>query len=260
MVKKELINVDKANPGISVIGLHKSFGDQLVLNGMDLEVFHGENVVVLGRSGSGKSVLIRIIAGLLNPDSGVVKVLGKEVDKLKGKELQELRMKIGFSFQSSALYDGMTVRENLEFPLVRNRRDLNRDEVDENIRQVLEEVGLLQTIGQMPSELSGGQKKRIAIARMLVLKPEIILYDEPTGGLDPITAVEINHLINKVQQQYNASSIIITHDLSCARSTGDRIVMLSDGRTLKQGSFQEVFQSDDPRIKGFYDYNFIAAQ
>lgn len=257
-MKKEQVIVDKEMPGIYVTGLHKSFGDQVVLNGMDLQVYHGENLVVLGRSGSGKSVLIKIIAGLLKPDSGVVKVLGEEVDQVKGKALQELRMKIGFSFQSSALYDGMTVRENLEFPLVRNRRDLSRKEVDDNISQVLEEVGLLQTIGQMPAELSGGQKKRIAIARMLVLKPQIILYDEPTGGLDPITSVEINNLINKVQQQYKASSIIITHDLSCARSTGDRIVMLNEGKALRQGSFQEVFQSDDPRIKGFYDYNFIA--
>lgn len=257
-MKKEQVIVDKEMPGIHVTGLHKSFGDQVVLNGMNLQVYHGENLVVLGRSGSGKSVLIKIIAGLLKPDSGVVKVLGEEVDQVKGKALQELRMKIGFSFQSSALYDGMTVRENLEFPLVRNRRDLSRKEVDDNISQVLEEVGLLQTIGQMPAELSGGQKKRIAIARMLVLKPQIILYDEPTGGLDPITSVEINNLINKVQQQYKASSIIITHDLSCARTTGDRIVMLNEGKALRQGSFEEVFQSDDPRIKGFYDYNFIA--
>lgn len=256
-MKKEKVIVNSSNQGISVADLHKSFGQQIVLDGMDLEVFLGENVVVLGRSGSGKSVLIKIIAGLLKPDSGVVKVLGKEIGTMKGKELQALRMKIGFSFQSSALYDSMTVRENLEFPLVRNRPELTRKQVNESIQQVLDEVGLLQTMEQMPAELSGGQKKRIAIARMLVLNPEIILYDEPTGGLDPITSVEINSLINKVQKQYNASSIIITHDLSCAKSTGDRIVMLNDGKALKQGSFQDVFQTEDPRIKGFYEYNFI---
>lgn len=259
-MKKEQVKVDKSKTGIRVTDLHKSFGDQVVLAGMDLEVFQGENVVVLGRSGSGKSVLIKIIAGLLKPDSGVVKVLGNEVDKMKGKDLQELRMKIGFSFQSSALYDGMTVGENLEFPLVRNKKELSRKQVEDSIRQVLDEVGLLQTIGQLPAELSGGQKKRIAIARMLVLKPEIILYDEPTGGLDPITSVEINNLINRVQQQYNASSVIITHDLSCAKSTGDRIVMLNEGKALTQGSFREVFQTEDPRIKQFYDYNFISDQ
>lgn len=259
-MKKVPAKIDRENTGIWVNDLHRSFGDFTVLDGLSLEVFHGENMVVLGRSGSGKSVLIKIIAGLLKPDSGTVKVLGEEIDKMTGKELRQLRMKIGFLFQGSALYDGMTVGENLEFPLVRNKKGLSRQQVKESIRQVLEEVGLAQTIEQMPAELSGGQKKRIAIARMLVLKPEIILYDEPTGGLDPITSVEINNLINKVQQEYNASSIIITHDLSCAKSTGDRIVMLDEGKALRKGSFQEVFDTDDARIKQFYDYNFIEDQ
>lgn len=245
---------------ISVKDLKKSFGELDVLTGVDLQVCKGENVVVLGRSGSGKSVLIKIIAGLLKPDSGTVEVLGQEVHNLRPKELRTLRMKIGFSFQSSALYDGMTVWENLEFPLVRNKRELKGKQVNEAIEHALDDVGLLQTIDQMPAELSGGQKKRIGIARMLVLQPELILYDEPTGGLDPITSVEINNLINKVQQQYNTSSIIITHDLSCAKSTGDRVVMLSDGKFLKQGRFEDVFKSDDERISGFYDYNFILNQ
>lgn len=245
------------NAVISIKDLHKSFGDNPVLNGVNLEVYKGENVVVLGRSGSGKSVLIKIIAGLLSGDGGMVTVLGRQMDSLNPKELQSLRLNIGFSFQGSALYDGMTVRENLEFPLVRNERKLSKKEVDSAVKQVLQDVGLSQVINQMPSELSGGQKKRIGIARTLILKPEIMLYDEPTGGIDPITCVEINHLINKVQQQYNTSSIIITHDLVCAKSTGNRVAMLVEGKILKEGTFSDVFESEDSRIRGFYNYNFI---
>ena len=243
---------------ISIKDLFKSFNENKVLSGVDLDVFQGENVVVMGRSGSGKSVLIKIIAGLLKQESGRVQVLGKEVDALKIKELQDLRLHIGFSFQSSALYDGMTVRENLEFPLVRNKRNLKRKQVNEAVEEVLTDVGLLQTIGQMPSELSGGQKKRIGIARTLILHPEIMLYDEPTGGIDPVTCVELNHLINKVQKQYNTSSIIITHDLACAKMTGNRVAMLVEGKIARQGSFDEVFNTDDPDIRGFYNYNFIS--
>ncbi|HYJ64920.1 MAG TPA: ATP-binding cassette domain-containing protein [Parafilimonas sp.] len=253
----ENIKIDKSKVVISIRNLKKSFGDVVVLNGVDIDVFKGENVVVLGRSGTGKSVLIKIIAGLLKPDSGEVKVLDKEVDKLNEEELRKLRSKIGFSFQSSALYDSMTVKENLRFPLVRNRRNLNNKEVDEAIEKVLEDIGLPQVINQLPAELSGGQRKRIGIARTLILKPEIMLYDEPTAGLDPITSVEINDLINEVQQQYNTSSIIITHDLTCAKTTGNRIAMLVDGKFLKQGTFKEVFDSGDENVKSFYDYNFI---
>lgn len=243
---------------ISLKGIRKSFGSLEVLKGIDLEVRKGENVVVLGRSGSGKSVLIKIIAGLLRPDEGTVKVLGQEVDALDSRELRELRTKIGFSFQGSALYDGMTVRANMEFPLVRNKRNLNSQEIDKAVQKVLKEVGLAQTIDQMPSELSGGQKKRIGIARTLILQPEIMLYDEPTAGLDPVTSVEINDLINDVQKQYNTSSVIITHDLTCARSTGDRVIMLSEGCFVRQGEFEEVFATDDPKVLGFYNYNFIS--
>jgi phospholipid/cholesterol/gamma-HCH transport system ATP-binding protein len=243
---------------ISIKDLFKSFNENKVLSGVNLDVFKGENVVVMGRSGSGKSVLIKIIAGLLKQESGRVQVLGRAVDALKIKELQDLRLHIGFSFQSSALYDGMTVRENLEFPLVRNKRNLKRKQVNEAVEEVLTDVGLLQTIGQMPSELSGGQKKRIGIARTLILHPEIMLYDEPTGGIDPVTCVELNHLINKVQKQYNTSSIIITHDLACAKMTGNRVAMLVEGKIARQGSFDEVFNTDDPDIRGFYNYNFIS--
>jgi phospholipid/cholesterol/gamma-HCH transport system ATP-binding protein len=254
---KENTQIDNQESVISIKDLNKSFGPLNVLNGVNLEVKRGENIAVLGRSGTGKSVLIKIISGLLKPDSGLVKVLGQEVDKLNEKELQELRLKIGFSFQSSALYDSMSVRENLKFPLVRNRRELNEKEVNDAIESVLNDVGLPQTINQMPSELSGGQKKRIGIARTLILKPEIMLYDEPTSGLDPITCIELNNLILKVQQEYKTSSIIITHDLTCAKITGNKVAVLNEGKFLKIGSFDEVFSSNDAKIKAFYNYNFI---
>lgn len=244
-------------PVIEIKDLYKSFGDLHVLQGVNLKVDKGENVVVLGRSGTGKSVLIKIIAGLLTQDSGMCHVLGREVSELNQKELTDIRLKIGFSFQNSALYDSMTVRENLEFPLVRHVKNLSKADINEQVEYVLDAVGLLQTINQVPSELSGGQRKRIGIARTLILKPEIMLYDEPTAGLDPITCLEINELINEVKEKYHTSSIIITHDLTCARETGDRIAMLLDGKFLKQGTFEEVFDTDEERIKSFYDYNFI---
>lgn len=237
--------------------LHKSFGENHVLRGINLEVYKGENVVVLGRSGTGKSVLIKIIVGLLKPGKGRLNVLGMEVDKLNETELRELRLKIGFSFQHSALYDSMTVRENLEFPLVRHRKNLKKQEVENAIDEVLDAVGLLQAKNQMPSELSGGQRKRIGIARTLILQPQIMLYDEPTAGLDPISSLDINNLINEVQVKYHTSSIIITHDLTCAKATGDRIAMMLDGKFVKQGSFDEVFATDNEQIRNFFDYNFI---
>ena len=242
---------------ISVDKLYKSFDDKHVLNGVDLELHKGENVVVMGRSGSGKSVLIKIIAGLLTPDKGTVKVFGKEVDKIDKQELTELRLRMGFLFQGNALYDSMTVRENLEFPLVRNKKGISEDEVNKEIEEVLNAVGLAQTKDQLPSELSGGQKKRISIARTLVLKPELIFYDEPTAGIDPITGGEMNDLINEVKKNYKTSSIIITHDLTCAKTVSDRIFMLIDGKFVRQGDFEKVFDTDDERIKGFYDYNYI---
>lgn len=248
--------IDNNDLVISIKDLRKSFGPLNVLNGVNLELRKGENIAVLGRSGTGKSVLIKIIVGLLKPDTGMVEVFGREIDKVDDKELQQLRLKIGFSFQNSALYDSMSVRENLEFPLVRNKRELGRKEVQKSIEEVLENVGLSQTINQMPSELSGGQKKRIGIARTLILKPEIMLYDEPTSGLDPMTSIEINNLIKTVQQQYNTSAIIITHDLTCAKTTGDKVAILIEGKFLKQGTFKEVFDSQDPKIRAFYDYNF----
>jgi phospholipid/cholesterol/gamma-HCH transport system ATP-binding protein len=242
---------------ISIRDLHKAFGSNKVLRGVDLDLFKGENLVVLGRSGTGKSVLIKIIAGLLKPDAGEVEVLGEVVSKLSHSELRDLRLKIGFSFQASALYDSMTVEENLQFPLVRNRKDLSRAQRNEAVDAVLDDVGLLDKKKQMPSELSGGQRKRIGIARTLILKPEIMLYDEPTAGLDPITCIEINNLINEVKEKFHTSSIVITHDLTCAKATGDRITMMMDGQFISTGTFDEVFSSEDERIRNFYNYNFI---
>lgn len=242
---------------ISIRGLNKSFGDLHVLRGIDLDVYKGENVAVLGRSGSGKSVLIKIISGLLKPDSGVVNVLGMQVDRITEKELRNLRLKVGFSFQNSALYDSMNVFENLEFPLVRNVKNLTAKEIRYAVEEVLDAVGLKDKINQMPSSLSGGQKKRIGIARTLILKPEIMLYDEPTAGLDPITCIEINDLINEVQQNFNTSSIIITHDLTCAKVTGNRMALLFEGEFTRTGTFDEVFGGSDPHSQTFYDYNFI---
>jgi phospholipid/cholesterol/gamma-HCH transport system ATP-binding protein len=252
---KAIINYDKAV--IDVDKVSKSFGDRRILHDVDMQLFEGENLVVLGRSGTGKSVLIKLISGLLKPDSGTINVLGEVVNDLSERDLMKLRLKIGFSFQNSALYDSMTVRENLEFPLVRNKRNLTRAEINKEVEDVLEGVGLLQAINQMPSELSGGQKKRIGIARTLILRPDIMLYDEPTAGLDPITCLDINTLINEVQERYKTSSIIITHDLACAKMVGDRMVMLLDGRFERQGAFSEIFDTDDERVKPFYDYNFI---
>ena len=245
---------------ISIRNLHKSFGEVKVLTGINLDVHKGENFVVMGRSGSGKSVLIKIIAGLLAPDEGMVSVLGMRVDTLSRKELQALRLRLGFIFQSSALYDSMTIRENLEFSLIRNFRHQSAAERSRAVNGVLEAVGLLDKIDQMPADLSGGQIKRIGIARTLILRPEIMLYDEPTAGLDPITCTEINQLINEVQCRYNTTSIIITHDLTCARETGHRLVMLHDGNFLREGSFDEVFGTEDIRVKRFYDYNFTSKQ
>jgi len=254
---KERFAIDYQDKVISIRGLYKAFDEFEVLKGVDLDLYRGENLVVLGKSGTGKSVLIKIISGLLMPDTGQVNVLGKQVDKISRKELNALRLKVGFSFQNSALYDSMTVQENLEFPLKRHEPQLTQKQINSFIGIVLEAVGLSHTADQMPSELSGGQRKRIGIARTLILKPQIMLYDEPTAGLDPITSQEINNLINAVQKRFNTSSIIITHDLTCARETGDRLVMLLDGQFQRQGTFDEVFSTEDERVQAFYNYNFI---
>jgi phospholipid/cholesterol/gamma-HCH transport system ATP-binding protein len=257
MEKLQQHTINRDEPVIEIKGLYKSFEELEVLKGIDFTLFKGENVAVLGKSGTGKSVLIKIIVGLLKPDLGEVFALGRQVDKLKQKELDALRLRIGFSFQSSALYDGMNVYQNLAFPLNMNLKHLRKKEVDFAVERVLDAVNLKDKIDQMPSELSGGQRKRIGIARTLILQPEIMLYDEPTAGLDPITSTEIIELINEVQHRYNTSSIIITHDLTCAKNTSDRTAMLLDGQFVKVGTFDEVFDTDDTHLKEFFNYNFI---
>ena len=253
--QNDVINKDESV--IAIQGLYKSFGELDVLKGIDLNVFKGENVGVLGKSGSGKSVLIKIIVGLLKPDKGEVVVLSEHVNQLQGRELDALRLRIGFSFQNSALYDSMNIYQNLAFPLTMNVKHLTKNQVDEAVEEALDAVGLKDKIKQMPSDLSGGQRKRIGIARTLILKPEIMLYDEPTSGLDPVTSAEINALINEVQERYNTSSVIITHDLTCAKATCNRIAMLIEGQFLKIGQFEEVFNSDNEQVNDFYNYNFI---
>lgn len=257
MDKLQQHTINRNEPVITIRGLYKSFDDLQVLNGIDFTLYKGENVAILGKSGTGKSVLIKIIVGLLKPDKGEVFALGKQVDKLNQKELDALRLRIGFSFQSSALYDGMNVYQNLAFPLTMNIKNLSKKEVGLAVERVLDAVSLKDKMKQMPSDLSGGQRKRIGIARTLILKPEIMLYDEPTAGLDPITSTEIIQLINEVQHRYNTSSIIITHDLTCAKNTSDRTAMLLDGKFAKVGTFDEVFNTDDQHLKEFYNYNFI---
>lgn len=243
-------------PAIRVRNVSKCFGDRAVLRGVDLDLWPSENLVVLGRSGTGKSVLIKIVVGLLAPDDGQVEVLGQRVHALRPAARDALRLRVGFSFQNAALYDSMTVSENLAFPLRMNQPCLARAEVRDRVERALSDVGLLHARHQMPAELSGGQRKRVGIARTLILEPEIMLYDEPTAGLDPITSAEINDLIVSVQETWRTSAIIITHDLTCARATGDRVAMLVEGKVLRMGTFEHVFASDDPRIRSFYDYNF----
>lgn len=238
---------------ININSLNKSFGDNHVLRNFNLKLKKGENVVVLGKSGSGKSVLIKCIIGLMSPENGTVNVLGKNIPDLDTEELDRLRAKIGFLFQSNALYDSMTVRENLEFPLRRHWIDITKEEEEGLIIEALTNVGLAETIDMMPAELSGGMKKRIALARTLILKPEIMLYDEPTTGLDPITGREISSLILDVKKKYDTSSIIISHDLNCVKITADRIIMLIDGCCYAEGTYESLKCSTDTRIKQFFE-------
>lgn len=250
--KKPLAVIADASIMVSTRKLFKSFGSNHVLRGVDLDLFKGENLVVLGKSGSGKSVLIKCMVGLLQPDSGNVEVFGKNIPALNQEELDHIRVRIGFLFQSSALYDSMTVRENLEFPLRRHWINKDKEEVEALVLEALDNVGLRHAIDLMPSELSGGMRKRIGLARTLILKPDIILYDEPTTGLDPITGREISRLILDIQHRYNTSSIIITHDMGCVRIVANRILVLSDGVCYAEGTYDELSQSKDPVIQPFF--------
>jgi len=233
--------------------LFKSFGDNHVLNDFNLEIEKGESVVVLGKSGSGKSVLIKCIIGLLKPDKGIIKMFGQNIPEINAEELDKIRAKVGFLFQSNALYDSMTVRDNLEFPLRRHWIQVSQEEVNKMVLEALEDVGLAHTVDMMPVELSGGMRKRIALARTLILKPEIILYDEPTTGLDPITGKEIIELMNEIQEKYNTTSLIISHDMNCVRMTSDRVVILIDGKCYADGTWEEIQQHTDAKVKQFFE-------
>lgn len=238
---------------ITIKDLHKQFGSNVVLNGFDLELYEGENLVVMGKSGSGKSVMIKCVIGLEQPDSGSILVMDQEINKLEQEALDELRTEIGFLFQGSALYDSMSVRENLEFPLRRHTKKFGViKDTTPLVMEALESVGLAHAIDLMPNELSGGMKRRIALARTLILKPKIILYDEPTTGLDPITSKEIVLLMNSIQKQYNTSSIIITHDVDCAKVIANRMILLIDGVNYKEGTFDELANSTDPKVQAFF--------
>jgi phospholipid/cholesterol/gamma-HCH transport system ATP-binding protein len=245
--------MNTTKPIIVIKDLQKSYGDNCVLNGFHLELYEGENLVIMGKSGSGKSVMIKCLIGLEEPDSGTIEVMGKNINELQQEELDELRTEIGFLFQGSALYDSMTVRENLEFPL---RRHTKKFGIIENttpmVLEALENVGLAHTIDLMPSELSGGMKRRIALARTLILQPKIILYDEPTTGLDPITSKEIILLMMSIQKKYNTSSIIITHDVDCARVISNRMILLVESINYAEGTFETLSKSTDPKIKAFF--------
>ncbi len=238
---------------IKIKDAYKSFGDNHVLNGFNMVLYEGENLVVMGKSGSGKSVMIKCLVGLMQPDRGYVEVMGREISTLDQKTLDELRSDIGFLFQGSALYDSMTVRENLEFPMRRHQKKLGDfSDTTSLVMEALENVGLAHAIDLMPSELSGGMKRRVALARTLILKPKIILYDEPTSGLDPITAKEIIELMRSIQKKYGTSSLIITHDVDCARVISERMILLVDGINYAEGSYNELSQSTDPKVEAFF--------
>ena len=236
---------------VEIKNLHKSFNSNIVLDGISFSVDEAENMVVFGRSGTGKSVLLKCMIRLMEPDTGDVFIEGKEVLKLNFKELNGLRKHIGFLFQGAALYDSMSVRENLEFPLVRNF-DLDKKEIDERVHFVLDAVSLSEAIDKMPSELSGGMRKRIGLARSIITKPKLMLYDEPTTGLDPITAKEISSLINDLQRALKMTSIVVTHDLLCAKIIADRAIVLNDGKIVQEGNINDLISSEDPLLKNFF--------
>ncbi len=242
-----------SQPIIEIQELKKRFGTNQVLNGFHLELNDGESLVVMGKSGSGKSVMIKCLIGLVQPDSGKIQVMGQDITQLEQEQLDEIRTEIGFLFQGSALYDSMSVRENLEFPLRRHTKKFGKiKDATPMVLEVLKSVGLEKAIDLMPNELSGGMKRRIALARTLILKPKIILYDEPTTGLDPITSKEIIQLMKSVQETYKTSSIIITHDIDCARVVADRMILLIDGKNYIEGTFDEISKSEDPKVKAFF--------
>ncbi len=242
----------KGKPVIEIKNLYKSFGKLKVLNGFNLQLFEGENLVLMGKSGSGKSVMIKCLVGLVEPDSGSIEILDRDISKLNHKDMDELKAEIGFLFQGSALYDSMTVRENLEFPMRRHKNKVVIENADSLVLEALESVGLATAIDLMPEELSGGMQRRVALARALILKPKIIIYDEPTTGLDPITSKEIILLMENIQEKYKTSSLIITHDVDCARVVANRMILLLDGIDYVVGTFEELQASKDPKVQAFF--------
>ncbi len=242
----------KSEPVIEITDLSISFGKQEVLKKVSLKVFKNENLVIVGKSGTGKSVLIKCIAGLINSYEGRITVLEKDVKSLKRKELNLLRQKLGFLFQSGALYDSMTVRQNLEFPLRRIKKGMTEEQIKQKVIEALNSVSLENVLNKMPAELSGGMRKRVSLARSIIVDPVIILYDEPTTGLDPSTSDEISMLINDIRSKYHTSSVIITHDIKCALATADRIIMLKDGMVFTEGTCDDFENSSDPFIKSFF--------
>lgn len=234
-------------------GIKKSFGKKQVLKDISFDLKKGENIVVLGKSGQGKSVTIQCVVGMLQPDGGSLEVFGEDITTMDDDELKQLRIKIGFLFQGGALYDSMTVRDNLEFPLTRVLKLKDQKEINKKVEGVLDAVGLLDAIDKMPSDLSGGMRKRVGLARTLIVNPEIMLYDEPTTGLDPITSREISELINRLQRKYEISSVIITHDMECARITADRILVMDDGKYIAEGSYKELEKSDNEMVRSFFN-------
>ncbi|HEY1114865.1 MAG TPA: ATP-binding cassette domain-containing protein [Chitinophagaceae bacterium] len=247
------VNESSGKPVLVIRDVHKAFGDNVVLDGFSLTLNKGENMVVLGRSGSGKSVLIKCIIGLMYADAGDIQVFSEPVSDLNSEELDRMRARVGFLFQSNALYDSMTVRENLEFPLRRHWIRVEQRDFNSMVMEALEDVGLTHTVDMMPVELSGGMRKRIALARTLILRPEIILYDEPTTGLDPITGKEISELIVEIQRKYNATSLIISHDMKCVRLVADRIAVLIDGKCYAEGTYDELKEMKDKRVQQFFE-------
>jgi len=237
---------------VQVKNLYKSFGEHTVINGVSFDLHLKENITILGKSGTGKSVLIKSIVGLHEPDDGELIVLGKNFNQLEDKELNQMRRKIGYLFQGGALYDSMTVKQNLLFPIKRQGHKMSEGEMNDAVENSLNEVGLIEAINKTPAELSGGMKKRIALARTLILRPEIVLYDEPTTGLDPVTSKEISDLILKMQDKFDISSVTITHDISCVKITADRIFIIRDGKWGAEGTFDELKGSDDEWVRSFF--------
>jgi phospholipid/cholesterol/gamma-HCH transport system ATP-binding protein len=244
--------INNISPILKIQDLRKSFGDNQVLNGFSMELFQSENLVIMGKSGSGKSVMIKCLVGLMQPDKGIIEIMGKDISQLTQNDLNELRTEIGFLFQGSALYDSMTVRENLEFPLRKHKHKFKNEDINALVIESLESVGLVEAIDLLPEELSGGMKRRVALARAIIMRPKIIIYDEPTTGLDPITAKEIINLMREIQEKYGTSSLIITHDVDCARVISNRMILLIDGINYAEGTFEELSTSSDKKIQEFF--------